>query len=152
MLEPSKEEALSRWENEGGSSLRSSEAPAKAGPAPCLPELLRNYLAQPVWGWRDPTGELIYEFYHVYKPIVRLTDRALLMIDQLDEELSFWAVSWSGLSSSGDAQPAGRWMSYAEARRRSGLRLTFKDFSQLHDELAGLLFSPSDVGSPFTSL
>jgi hypothetical protein len=106
-----------------------------------------GYQAQSVWGFRDRTEEFLYEFHHVYRPIERLIDRALVVIDQLDEDLSFWAVTRSTLGESGDEKPTGRWMSYAQARKLPGLRMTFEQFSLLHAELVELLHA-NDIAHP----
>jgi len=99
-----------------------------------------GYEAQPLWGFHDDTGRFSYQFHHVYGPPRRLDWRGPL--SQLDEQLSYWAVTWSAGLRSADQPPEGRWMSYAQARKLRGPGLTFERFSSMRYQLPELL----DVG------
>jgi hypothetical protein len=79
------------------------------------PSLPDGYQAQPVWGFRGPTGATTYEFNRVYRPPARRGRRGPSC--RLDEALSYW-----------HELPAGRWLTYAQARRLSD-GLTFEQFS-----------------------
>src|SRR5262245_47260671 len=83
-----------------------------------LPELPPGYTTFPVWGFREPTRPISFEFHRVYDPRGRL-----------DQNLSYWVMSWPVFTSTGDEQPASRWIRYGDARRRLGRRLGFRDFS-----------------------
>jgi len=96
-----------------------------------------GYEAQPAWGFRDRTGRCFYEFNRVYAPPLDPFD-ARGPVCPLDEDLSYWSAVWP---TSGDTG-AGRWMSYARARKLRGSRFTFEQFSSLsrmRAELPGLL-------------
>jgi hypothetical protein len=79
------------------------------------PDLPEGYQAQPAWGFRDPTRGITYEFHRVYSPVDRLDRRG--PTSQLDQALSYW-----------EELPAGRWLTFAQAQRRSP-RLKFDSFS-----------------------
>jgi hypothetical protein len=140
MLEALRNEgALADWEGEGGRVSAAPREPTERH-ARCLPSLPSGYDAQSAWGFRDRTGRFSYEFNRVYTPPNRLDKRGPKC--RLDEDLSYWGVTWSTLSETGDERPAGRWVSYARARKLRGSRLTFERFSsllQMRDELPELL-------------
>jgi hypothetical protein len=96
-----------------------------------------GYEAQPLWGFHDDTGRFSYQFHHVYGPPHRLDRRGPL--SQLDEQLSYWAVTWSTGARSADQHLEGRWMSYAKARELRGPGLTFERFSSMRYQLPELL-------------
>jgi len=103
------------------------------------PALPSGYQAQPAWGFHDRTGRFSYEFNRVYGRPNRLDQRGPTC--RLDEGLSYWGVTWPTFTQTGDERPAGRWMTYAEARKLRGSHLTFERFSslQMRDELPELL-------------
>ena len=110
--------------------------------APCLPSLPPGYVAQPAWGFRDATGCFFYEFNRVYGLAIRSDERRPTI--RLDCDLSYWVVTWPTFRG-GDERPAGRWLSYAQARKLLGEGLLFKRFSslvQMRPELPALL----DIG------
>jgi hypothetical protein len=114
--------------------------PTERERARCLPLLPSGYEAQAAWGFRDRTGRFSYEFNRVYGPPNRLDKRG--PTSRLDEDLSYWGVTWPTFSDTGDERPAGRWVSYAQARKLRGSRLTFERFScllSIRDELPELL-------------
>lgn len=97
-------------------------------------------VAQPAWGFRDRSGRFFYEFYRVYGAPDLLDEREPTC--QLDEGRSYWVVTWAALEATGDERAVCRWMTYAEARKRSGSGMTFRRFSSLlrmSDELPELL-------------
>lgn len=134
------EDALADWEGEGGSVSAASLDPSERDHARCLPSLPFGYEAQPAWGFRDRMGRFSYEFNRVYGPPSRLDRRG--PICRLDEDLSYWGVTWPTFSGTADERPAGRWITYAQARTLRASRLTFERFSslqQMRDELPELL-------------
>ena len=128
-VQPRNERALAAWEDEGGSVGTILRDAGERGPARCLPVLPLGYEAQPCWGFHDRTGRFSYEFNRVYEPPNRLDKRGPTC--RLDEELSYWGVTWRTFGETADERPAGRWMSYAEARKLGSARLTFTGFSSL---------------------
>jgi hypothetical protein len=61
---------------------------------------------------------------------------------RLDEGRSYWVVTWSVFSETGDEHPGGRWVSYAQACKWLGSHLNFERFSssiQMREELPTLL-------------
>lgn len=99
--------------------------------------LPRGYHAQPFWGFRDQTGRFSYEFHHVYGPPRGRGRRGPLR--QLDEQLSYWQVTWSTCVRTVDQHLEGRWMSFAEMRKLPGPDLTFEQFSSMRHQLPALL-------------
>lgn len=129
MLTKKSQQALSGWENEGGSTpglLSTREKSPKPG---CLPSLPSGYESQPICGFRDRTSTLLYEFNRVYKPTRVVLDRGLMSVRQLDEDLSFWVVTWATPTNSGDELPEGRWVTYEQARSLHDSHLSFEQFS-----------------------
>jgi hypothetical protein len=134
--EPRKE--LVGWEGEAGSV---DAVPGHADglrDVPCVPDLPAGYETQPFWGFHDGAGRFAYELNRVYGPASALDARG--PVRRLDEDLSYWGVTWRKLTGTVDERPAGRWMTYARARKLRPL-LTFERFSslQMRDELPGLL-------------
>ncbi len=125
--QPRNEAALADWEGEGGSVRAAPREVRARGYVPCLPSLPSGYGFQPAWGFRR--GRYFYEFHRVYGSPDVLDKRGPTC--PLDENLSYWVVTWSRFTETGDEQPAGRWMSYAQARKLRGTRLTFARFSSL---------------------
>jgi hypothetical protein len=101
------------------------------------PALPSGYEAQPFWGFHDDTGRFFYQFHRVYRPPSRRDRRGPTR--QLDELLSFWAVTWPTRVKAIDERLAGRWISYAQARERQGPNLTFERFTSMRYELPELL-------------
>lgn len=99
--------------------------------------LPRGYRAQPFWGFHDQTGRFFYEFHHVYGPPRRRDWRGPL--SHLDEELSYWQVTWATSVRTVDQHLEGRWMSFAEVRKLRGPDLTFEQFSSMRYQLPALL-------------
>jgi len=96
-----------------------------------LPRLPLGYSAFPVWGFSDDRKPISFAFHRVYRPSGRL-----------DRDLSYWVMSWPVYTETGDQQPAGRWITYAQARRRWGRRLPFMEFAspaRMRDRLPQLL-------------
>jgi hypothetical protein len=149
MKSPQSESALADWENEGGSVRTAFRHRRKGDHAPCYPSLPPGYEAQPAWGFHDQTGRFSYEFNRVYGPPDWIDGRG--PVCPLDEQLSYWGVIWSTLQEDGDEHPAGRWMTYGQARMLPGPRLTFERFSSLQgmrDELPGLLHTGNATSTP----
>jgi hypothetical protein len=107
--------------------------------AACIPALPAGYHAQPAWQFHDATGRVSYELNRVYGPTSERDQCG--PICHLDEDLSYWGVTWPTLVGTPDERPAGRWMTYAQARKLRGSAMTFERFSSLpmRDELAQLL-------------
>jgi len=131
---PHKGAAPAGWEGEAGSV----DAVSEGGGGPCPPGLPAGYAAQRFWGFHDPEGRFAYEFTRVYGPSSALDARG--PVRQLDEDLSYWEVTWRKLTGTGDERTACRWLTYARARKLRP-RLTFERFSssKMRDELPGLL-------------
>jgi hypothetical protein len=121
--------ALSDWEGEGRSAFSSSES--EEGSVPCFPMLLPGYSAQQAWGFRDPTGAFSYEFCRVYGAPAGTGARGPFC--QLDEGRSYWVVIWRAQGTAAEVHPVGRWITYAQARKLTGARLTFQRFSSAVD-------------------
>jgi hypothetical protein len=102
---------------------------------PCRPTLPAGYQAQQAWGFRGPDGEFFYEFSRVYGPAVDRDGRG--PIAQLDQDLSYWSVIWPITGQTGDEHPAGRWMTFAQARQLQR-HLSFERFSKMREELPAL--------------
>ena len=105
-----------------------------------LPPLSSGQVAQPAWGFRDPGGRFFYEFHRVYGRPDPLDRREPTC--HLDQGRSYWVVTWLAFGETGDEQAASRWMTYAEARKLRGSRMTFErfsSFSRMRDELPELL-------------
>jgi hypothetical protein len=96
-----------------------------------------GYEAQPLWGFHDHTGRFSYQFHFVYGP-PRVSDRRG-PLRQLDEQLSYWQVTWSTAVRTVDQHQEGRSMSYAQARKLWGPNLTFERFSSMRYQLPELL-------------
>jgi hypothetical protein len=130
------EMTLASWEDEGGNpgSAPRDFDERRDGAAHMLPP---GYEAQPFWGFHDQTGRFSYQFHHVYGPPGGRDRRGPL--SQLDEQLSYWAVTWSTSVRTADQHLEGRWMSYAKARMLRGANLTFERFSSMRYQLPELL-------------
>lgn len=136
MQESSRNESTpGSWEDDGGNP----------GPAPGASEVQENaahllppgYEAQPLWGFRDETGRFSYQFHHVYGPPRRRDGRGPLQ--ELDEQRSYWEVTWPTGVRTTDEHLEGRSMSYAQARQLRGPNLTFERFSSMRYQLPELL-------------
>jgi hypothetical protein len=101
--------------------------PKGGGYEPCRPELPAGYHAQQAWGFRDTDAGFYYEFNRVYGPPDEADPRG--PIARLHQNLSYWSVMWPVTGATGDEHPAGRWMTYGQARQRRSRHLTFADFS-----------------------
>jgi hypothetical protein len=133
--------ALDRWEWEGGNIGATPAAAARAGWGECLPELPPGYAAQPIGAFHDASGRFSYEFNFVYEPVQPMLGRSSVVAGRLDRERSYWLVTWPVLHASGEERPAARWLSFAQAKKQQGPRLTFTQFSsvaQMRGALAGL--------------
>jgi hypothetical protein len=92
-------------------------------------QLPAGFTAQPVFGFRDPSGRFSYEFSNVYGP-ARPGRRGAVC--ELDEDRSYWSVV-SQIEGAGQEQPVERSVSFAEARRAMRGHLRFADFaSEMH--------------------
>jgi hypothetical protein len=96
-----------------------------------------GYEAQPVWGFHDDTGRFSYQFHRVYGPPSGRDRRGPLR--QLDEQLSYWAVTWPTAARTMDQHREGRSMSYAQAQKLQGADLTFERFASMRYQLPALL-------------
>jgi hypothetical protein len=98
----------------------------------CFPTLPSGFSAAAAWGFHD-AGGLAYEFFRVYGPVGGTGDRGAFV--QLDEDLSYWAVSWPMPADADHAEEhvAWRWLNYERARSFVGKGLGFKRFSSLLD-------------------
>jgi len=99
----------------------------------CLPP---GFRAQPVCGFSDGMGRFSYEFNRVYGPPRECGRRGPICFQ--DENLSYWCVTWSVSNEFGDSRLMGRSISFAEARKRSGSRMTFDQFFALREQLSEL--------------
>jgi hypothetical protein len=111
------------------------------GTGVCLPALPAGYSAAAAWGFHD-AGGLVYEFFRVYGRVEGTGDRGSFV--QLDEDLSYWAVSWPvpGGAANEDEHVVWRWLNYERARSLTGTRLAFQRFSSplaMREELPRLL-------------
>lgn len=136
--------ALNVWETEGGRvpavpAVEPSERPAS------LPELPPGYSAQEAWGFHAPGG-LSYDFSRVYGPPEGHGPGG--PICHLDEGLSYWVVVWHAPGDGGEEHATGQWMSYAQARKLSASRLTFRRFASPLDmrEQLPLLLRVRELG------
>jgi hypothetical protein len=125
-----------------------SHQSAAGGYTPSLPSLPVGYTAQPCGSFCESCGLLQYEFHRVYRPIERLLDQVVTTLAGLDEELSFWAVTWGRQHESGDLLPAGRWISYGQTRRLKNSHLTFEQFLQRRQEVPALLHVQDIMSEP----
>ena len=111
----------------GGAARQPSAAYQDRGPQP--PMLPAGFAAQPVWGFLGEGGRHRYEFNNVYAQARISTTQG--PICQMDENLSFWAVSWQHQRAQGPEYRTVRWLTFAEAKLRMGPALTFSRFSSL---------------------
>jgi hypothetical protein len=135
--DPLTDAGLAAWEGEGSHALGAAEA--RRHVVPCLPLLPPGYSSQEAWGFRDPSGTFSYEFCRVYGPPDTDPHGPTC---HLDEGRSYWVVLWRAHGTSTDTHPVARWMTYAQARKLSNVRLTFHRFSSpldLRDEVPRLL-------------
>lgn len=86
-----------------------------------------GHTAQPAWGFHDLTGRFSYELHRVYGPPRDRDARGSTC--QLVEDLSYWEVTWKTITETGDERPAGRWLTFAQARELRRPRMTFERFS-----------------------
>jgi hypothetical protein len=136
--------ALASWEGEGGTG--GPAAPPYGQRATGRPALPPGYEAQPAWGFQDRTGRFSYQFNRVYGPPDPLDRRGPTR--RLDEDLSFWEVTWAIDGGLDTERVVGRWVTYAEARALRGHGLTFARFAslpQMRPELDALLHV-SEIG------
>jgi len=103
-----------------------------------------GYEAQPFWGFHDQEGHLSYQFHRVYGPPHGRDRRG--PVQQLDEQRSYWEVTWPTAVRTIDEHLQGRSISYAKARELKGPNLTFERFSSMRYQLPGLL-EIADIGS-----
>jgi len=106
-----------------------------------LPALPSGYSAAAAWGFHDAAG-FAYEFFRVYGPVEGTGERGSFC--ELDEELSYWAVSWpvSGKAANEDEHVLWRCLNYERARTLTGPRLGFRRFSSplaMREDLPRLL-------------
>jgi len=112
------------------------------GYAPYCPSLPEGYSVQSHVEFHDPGGRFSYAFHRVYGPAGPIPGHPAVVASRLDEGRSYWIVTWAESSERDGEHPAGRWMSYAEARAQQGRRLTFARFSsagQMREALPELL-------------
>ena len=121
------QDALAAWEREGGRVPPREFDERVRGEEPYLPSYGPGYPVQPVWGFHDPTGRFYCELNRVYAPPVDLAMRGPVAL--LREDLSYWTVSWTSVSENGQERQEGWCVSYAQARKLRGPRLSFAQFS-----------------------
>ena len=123
--------------------LQISRAPTERYEEAILSPLPPGYSAQPAWGYCDHSGR--YTFNRVYEAPEAVGGPGSLMVGQLDEGRSYWIMTQPGAS---------RRVSYSQARRFLGARLTFEEFSSplgMRDELRELLRAGQNGGAIVTS-
>jgi hypothetical protein len=103
-----------------------------------MPRLPPGSTAQPVRTFHDPTGRLTYELNLVYGPTRLLLRRRGIEGQLLDEDQSYWIVTWAGAAGTEDEHACARWITFAQARELHVPRLTFARFSTLEDMRAVL--------------
>jgi hypothetical protein len=106
-----------------------------------LPALPAGYTAAAAWGFHDADG-LAYEFFRVYGAVEGTGDRGSFC--QLDEDLSYWAASWSvpGDAANEDEHVVWRCLNYERARSLTATSLGFQRFSSplaMREEIPRLL-------------
>jgi hypothetical protein len=106
-----------------------------------LPALPAGYSAAAAWSFHDAGGR-VYEFFRVYGRVEGTGDRGSFV--QLDEDLSYWAVSWPvpGGAANEDEHVVWRWLNYERACSLTGTRLGFQRFSSpnaMREEIPRLL-------------
>jgi hypothetical protein len=111
------------------------------GTALSLPALPAGYTAAAAWGFHD-AGGLAYEFFRVYSAVEGTGDRGSFC--QLDEDLSYWAASWSvpGGAADEDEHVVWRWLNFERARSLTATSLGFQRFSSplaMREEIPRLL-------------
>lgn len=116
---------LATWETEGGNTGALSDDSEDYRSLPTLPP---GWSAQPQWGFEDASSRLFYEFHRVYRPEVIERDRFRYLEGRLEPELSYWTVTWTGRTRSGDEHPVARWITYGQAHKQSR-HLSFNQFS-----------------------
>ncbi len=108
--------------------------------AACAPELPPGYESQPAWTFSDGSGQGSYEFHRVYAPAKPQPGRPSVVVGHLDEERSYWGVTWTVQGHAGATHPAASWVSFADARKKQR-GLTFQQFSSathMRQDLAAL--------------
>ena len=135
---------MTRWEEEGGTLAVAARDPEVREDREdrvdaAVARLPSGYEEQPIWGFHDPTGRVSYQLHHVYGPPRRRDRRGPISL--LDEQRSYWAMTWSTHERSVDQRSACRAMTYAQARRLRGPNLTFDRFSSMRIDLPELLGS-----------
>lgn len=138
------EAALAEWESDGGRTNAEPRNTSHSGDPPWPPPLPPGYTAQPVSEFGDGTGRFSYEFNRVYGPPTRLDRRGPICLQ--DEARSYWCVTWSVANDTGDSRLTGRALSYAEARRLLGSRMTFDRFFALREQVPELLHPSVEDG------
>jgi hypothetical protein len=95
-----------------------------------LPALPAGYSAAAAWGFHDAAG-FAYEFFRVYGPAEGTGVRG--SFSRLDEDLSYWGVSWpvSGKAPDEGEHVVWRCLTYERARSLTGPGLGFRRFSSL---------------------
>ena len=140
--QPMEQQALGSWETEGGRVvplLPGRTAPGEPNATRCLPTLPPGFEAQPLWGFSDESDR-IFEFHRVYRAAALVRDHNLTIGGRLDQNLSYWIMSWTKVDESGSRCPAAQWLTYAEARQLLGPHLSFTQFSsQLQRWIPALL-------------
>lgn len=107
--------------------MRDTSNTDRTSNAACYPELPAGYEAQPAWG--VSSGDRSFELIRVYGPQRRV--RGSIVAGRLDEARSYWVATWPVRQRSGGEQPAARWITFGEARKRPGPRLSFARFSSV---------------------
>lgn len=134
---------MTRWEEEGGSPAAPGDPDDREEAA--IHALPAGYEEQPIWGFHDPDGHVSYQLHHVYGPPRRRDRRGPISL--LDEQRSYWAMTWSTHERTIDQRQACRAMTYAQARKLRGRHLTFDQFSSMRVDLPELLGS-ADASPP----
>ena len=115
-------------------SSTSARGPALAA---CAPELPAGYESQPAGTFSDGSGQATYEFHRVYAPAKPQPGRPSIVVGHLDEERSYWGVTWTMQGDGGATHPAASWLSFGDAQKQQRA-LTFAQFSSATHMAPGL--------------
>jgi hypothetical protein len=100
-----------------------------------------GYESQPVAGFHDRSERHAYELCFVYGPPSQTDSRG--PVCPLDEERSYWRVSWLGSNDEERDLSTEEILTFAQARERWQGKLRFKRFSsveQMRDSLPAVIF------------
>ena len=107
-----------------------------------------DHTSQVAWGFHSPSDGSLYEFFRVYRPPQELY--GLGPICRLDQDLSYWLTIFWSAEDAAHQHPLCRWVSYGQARKLAGPKLSFDRFSSpllMRHEMRGLLLKGGDDGA-----